>query len=485
MSNHKYACKFAECGRVFDRWSRLEKHFRDHINGNIRSRGNARSAPPATSRTKLAKKRQHRKQRSSNMRNRYGLFTPNPSNSQMVIDLRTPSLSPDPLSATETSEVEEVLPPTPIAPSILQTPSITKKGPSWTVAPRTPSISPSPSASPTIPEEVDVQPTRSQSPPPSPPRARNDNPFLIDVESGIREDSETRDIPSLLRSRNRESPPQYAYNIPNSSSLDIGTNNGEKRMLNRLRLINPQSEISAVETSPQRQYPYPTPIISPFAKLSSAIPGSHQAYSGVDESDEPHSNQLYHTPTSKKADNTPPSPNSLDPFIEEARVSLELDRERTLTPCPSPRELSNPKDGEVMTNIEERRSCSSSSTIDLTPFMDYLQTPSTSTDSTVQQDISDDKEGKGRDDVAHSPTPGGQSDFAEKSKPPFSGSCHFSSLSSLQLVGTDQPVQDVSGKLLSPTDDILRLLREFKQNNRRNHEIIEEMEKLVPTMTCS
>ncbi|WVF71954.1 hypothetical protein IAT40_006764 [Kwoniella sp. CBS 6097] len=101
MAKHKFECPFPGCARSYDRVTRLQKHFSTHCRNQPNDRQLERITNPHRRREKTPSSHRTKKQRSSNLRRHYQLLASGrltshtPTTKHPVIDLRTPTLSPD------------------------------------------------------------------------------------------------------------------------------------------------------------------------------------------------------------------------------------------------------------------------------------------------------------------------------------------------------------------------------------------------------
>ncbi|WWD09877.1 hypothetical protein V865_008006 [Kwoniella europaea PYCC6329] len=302
-AKHKFCCGFWNCTRGFDRWSRLEKHFRDHINNDVRYRPPQRSSaststmpPSRRRRNKTIPRRRSKKNRTSNDRDHIPAITSARNINPMTIDIRTPSLSPDTPSEAESEMEVDIVEPVQEA----QTPPTTtpsKKGPRWAVAP----------PSPTPPRLVEEEEEEVVS-----------EPENTDVAQGgtIMEDeinhSENGDIDQA----------EETISSPITTPLTP----------HRLPQPRPQDEDEVIE--------------SPIARLGTATPRAHRSHSqdsAIIITPRPRYRNKNKDSASRTADKIEAdetlvilTPNSLDPFIRDAMSSIGLRRGRSETPCPMP-----------------------------------------------------------------------------------------------------------------------------------------------------
>ncbi|WVW82825.1 hypothetical protein I302_104837 [Kwoniella bestiolae CBS 10118] len=308
-NRYKYLCEFWNCTRRFDRWSRLEKHFIDHINNNVRFRptsqqhsfSNTSTTTHSRRRNKASQRKQNRKNRSSNNRSHIPSITPSRSSNPITIDIRSPSLSPDTPSETE-MEIEEVRTP--------PTPNTARKGPRWAVAPRSPTPTPTPMLEEHL-EDGEVM-TQPQDDITSISRAITPDPNALH-SAEIMEDEED-------------------LAVDHSESGD--TNQAEET------ISSPITSPTPVHLTPQ-QHVLENTMVSPLARLGAAAPRSHPPYSGVESTfkTSPRPQHRASTPPSarERAHEIVRTPNSLDRFIQDALASIEMGRGRSETPCPPPK----------------------------------------------------------------------------------------------------------------------------------------------------
>ncbi|WRT67361.1 uncharacterized protein IL334_004332 [Kwoniella shivajii] len=339
----KFACQFPDCTRTFDRYTRLQAHFMDHVSGTIKYRASGRSTH-VSKRTGRSQKRKREKHRSSNLRSPHPISAPLSSPiigsaiQTPVIDLRTPSLSPDTSSSSSTHspsssrmevDIDEIdIPSTSLVPQ--DTP---RKGPTWAVAP--PSLSPSPVPSP--------------SPSPSPSLSLSLSESTESHDSEIDHVNEDHDHIDPEDDTPHTTIPNDQYANPNPSQervsadmeqlVDTRSSNGDTDTVED-QLGNPSTP-SSIPITPPRKSIFACDINSPFRQLSSAAPKSNHS-DNIPEETTFSTCTRHATPSLTRSVSTSDAneiiatPNSLDRFIEDARKVLgsEGRRRRSETPCP-------------------------------------------------------------------------------------------------------------------------------------------------------
>ncbi|OCF71605.1 hypothetical protein I204_07664 [Kwoniella mangroviensis CBS 8886] len=298
-ANQKFTCGFWNCTRGFDRWSRLEKHFRDHINNNVRY---SRPQNPAIStssapqvrrrRNRSTPRRRNKKNRTLNDRDHIPSITCARNINPMTIDIRTPSLSPDtPSEAESEMEVDIVEPVQEAETPPTTTPS--KRGPRWAVAP--------PSPTPPSVEEQDeiMQQDDTDTNGAGGPILKDEINHSDDGDIDQAEETIGSPIPSALEPH-RLDPRLDGDEVIESPIARLGTATP--------RAHRSHSQDSAI-------------IITPRPRFRNKIKDSARR-----------------TPDNIEVDEIPiiPTPNSLDPFIRDAMKSIGPRRGRSETPCPMP-----------------------------------------------------------------------------------------------------------------------------------------------------
>ncbi|WVQ69820.1 uncharacterized protein L199_008041 [Kwoniella botswanensis] len=452
-AKHKFCCGFWNCTRGFDRWSRLEKHFRDHINNNVRYRPPQRSSaststmpPSRRRRNKTISRRRNKKNRTSNDRDHIPAITSARNINPMTIDIRTPSLSPDAPSESGSEMVVDMVE----AVQKAQTPPTTtpsKKGPRWAVAPRSPTP-------PSIEEQDEI--------------IQQDDIDTNGAGGTITEDE-----------------------INHSENGDID---------------QAEETISSPITTPLTPHRLPQPqpldedgdevIESPIARLGSAALRAHRSHSqdsAIIITPRPgYRNRTRSSPAEVEADgmSTIPTPNSLDPFIRDAMSSIGLRRGRSETPCPIPTS-ENP--------VQVQR-------YDLALSEESVSTPQAllpkTTNLPVIDSVNQAFSGNGHSSTPkHTLTPSSPSQstvpnspnvivstesFVEKLKQISNGPSDnelltqlpFSSQSSSNTMRNGSPFADV----VSTVKRVIHLFEDFKENERKNRAKMAELGILIGTL---